>query len=372
MRITAATRPQAIAMWDFSWLERRWPGAGFEDWDAALSQLAERGYDIVRIDAYPHLVSAGPDRTWTLRPRWTQQSWGAQSMVQVQVLPALLDFIRTAAQHGIEVALSSWFREDLEDSRMLIQQPADMANAWLATLHAIHDAELLEHIVMVDLCNEFPQPAWAPFLYGTDLGKGYRRGHPLVGAWMRESIDTVRASFPSLDYTYSFSDRYDDVEEADVSALDVIEPHIWMAGVSDFNKLVGYNFERFETTGYDNLVIRGRSTYEKHRTRLDNELLAEIDRVAQWSRNTNKLLVTSEGWSVIDYKDWPGLDWEWVKSLNERVIGYALRTGRWTALATSNFCAPQFVGMWRDIDYHQRLTMAIHNSSVDPSPNPRG
>jgi hypothetical protein len=26
----------AIAMWNFSWLERRWPGAGYEDWDRAL------------------------------------------------------------------------------------------------------------------------------------------------------------------------------------------------------------------------------------------------------------------------------------------------------------------------------------------------
>lgn len=24
---------RAITMWDFSWLERRWPGAGYEDWD---------------------------------------------------------------------------------------------------------------------------------------------------------------------------------------------------------------------------------------------------------------------------------------------------------------------------------------------------
>ncbi|MDR1800091.1 MAG: hypothetical protein LBR19_09490, partial [Bifidobacteriaceae bacterium] len=26
-------------MWDFSWLERRWPGGGYEDWDEALGAL---------------------------------------------------------------------------------------------------------------------------------------------------------------------------------------------------------------------------------------------------------------------------------------------------------------------------------------------
>ena len=31
--------PRAITMWDFSWLERRWPGAGYEDWDQVFTSL---------------------------------------------------------------------------------------------------------------------------------------------------------------------------------------------------------------------------------------------------------------------------------------------------------------------------------------------
>ena len=57
-RLLARGRPLAITMWDFSWLERRWPGAGYEDWNVALDELAARGYDAVRIDAYPHLVAS--------------------------------------------------------------------------------------------------------------------------------------------------------------------------------------------------------------------------------------------------------------------------------------------------------------------------
>lgn len=45
--------PLAITMWDFSWIERRWDSAGFEDWNAALDGVKERGYDAVRIDAFP-------------------------------------------------------------------------------------------------------------------------------------------------------------------------------------------------------------------------------------------------------------------------------------------------------------------------------
>jgi hypothetical protein len=35
--------PRAITMWEFSWIERHWPGAGYEDWDRALDELRERG-----------------------------------------------------------------------------------------------------------------------------------------------------------------------------------------------------------------------------------------------------------------------------------------------------------------------------------------
>ena len=81
--MTSLPHPRAITMWDFSWLERRWAGAGYEDWDRALAELAERGYDSVRIDAYPHLIAADPTRSWTLLPQWNQQAWGAQSIISV-------------------------------------------------------------------------------------------------------------------------------------------------------------------------------------------------------------------------------------------------------------------------------------------------
>ena len=43
----------------------------------------------------------------------------------------------------------------------------------------------------------------------------------------------------------------------------------------------------------------------------------------------------------------------------------AAASGRWVAMATSNFCGPQFVGMWRDIDWHRRLTEKIKSAPID-------
>jgi hypothetical protein len=54
--IRRLNHPVAIAMWDFSWLLRRHPHGGFENYDRALDELAERGYNAVRIDVFPHLV----------------------------------------------------------------------------------------------------------------------------------------------------------------------------------------------------------------------------------------------------------------------------------------------------------------------------
>lgn len=364
-------RMRAVTMWDFSWLERRWPGAGYEDWDTALDELVERGYDTVRIDAYPHLVQADPTKTWELPPMWSTQAWGAPALVSVQVVPQLTDFIAAAARHGVGVALSTWFRKDVDDTRMRIERPADVADAWITTLRVIEAAGLLDEIVYVDLTNEFPLPPWAPWFYGTDEGVADPVTHPRVQAWMAESVGRVRAAYPGLDITYSFSEGVRTLREADVSGLDLLEPHLWMAGVSDYYEKVGYDYERFDPVGYENVVARGRAVYEADQERYDEAIFTEIDLAADWSREVGKPLVTTECWSIIDYKDWPGLDWDWVKDLNERAVRRAADTGRWVGLATSNFCGPQFVGMWRDVAYHQRLTTAIHGARLDDDLLPR-
>src|SRR5215831_737091 len=85
--------PRAITMWEFSWIERRWPGAGYEDWDEALDELVERGYDAVRIDAFPHLVSADPAKLWTIRSDGQDGDWGAPADVDIHVTDTLIEFI---------------------------------------------------------------------------------------------------------------------------------------------------------------------------------------------------------------------------------------------------------------------------------------
>ena len=359
VRLRDLQHPLAITMWDFSWLERRWPGAGYEDWDRILDELALRGYDAIRIDPYPHLVSAAPERTWELIPVWSVQDWGSPAKNRVRVQPALNQFIRKCADRGLRVALSTWFRQDTGNTRMKIRTPEDHGRIWTKTLDSIAGDRLTKHLLYVDLCNEFPLDVWAPF-----LPKKMKRASPRGTNWMRDAVAVVRRAYPDLDYTFSFTSEYDTWRKQDVSMLDFLELHIWMAQSSEFNKEIDYRYDRFDLKGYEHIVDRAKPLYLSKPEYWKSKLRDRIQLAADWSRASGRPLITTECWGLVDYKDWPLLEWGWIKDLCETGVRTAAATGRWTAIATSNFCGPQFVGMWRDVAWHKRLTDLIHSSAV--------
>lgn len=367
MKLKIYEHPLAITMWDFSWLERRWPGAGYEDWGQALDELKERGYDAVRIDCYPHLLAKDPTGTWELLPEWSVQVWGAPAVTRIYDIQGhLVEFIRLCKERNLLVAISTWFREDRANVRMDIKTPEDLADIWLNVLRLLDREGLLDTIYLVDFCNEFALDCWAPFLPAAVGRKWVARSSEEGTHWMRESIAIVKEHYPELAYCFSITNEFDTYKEQDVSFMDVLELHLWMAQKSwtDFYEQVGYNFERFDASGYTNLALKGEELYRSNPEHWKQGLKTAIDTAADWSRISGKPIVTTECWGVVDFKDWPLLNWDWVKELCEFGVTEALKTGRWASLATSNFCGPQFVGMWRDIEWHQRLTEKIHQSKV--------
>lgn len=356
--ITLGGKAHAITMWDFSWLERRWPGAGYESFETALDELCERGYTATRIDAYPHLVAAGLETEWELLPVWNQQAWGAPAKVRVRVQPTLNEFLAACRKRDLKVALSTWFREDTSERRLMIPSAEAHAAIWEATLRSIPE-DLHDVLLFVDFCNEWPQTIWAPFFRNEP-------GAPNDGwytetslRWMRESVTILRRSFPDLPLTYSFAFGFREGRQADLGFLDLLEPHVWLANNSDFNDRVDYHFEKFETRGFENLVARGEALYRADPAHWHQCLRNAIEDRAAWSREQDKPLVTTEAWAVIDFKDGPGLNWDWVKDLTMVGVEAAIATGRWAGICTSNFCGPQFVGMWRDLEWHREATQRI-------------
>jgi hypothetical protein len=362
-----AKHPRAITMWEFSWIERRWPGAGFEDWDRALDELCERGYNAVRIDPFPHLLAADPHKEWTLWPEWNTQCWGAPDVTRIVLLPALFEFLGKCKQRGVMVGLSTWYRKDDADTRMRITSPEVMAANWVKTLGLIEQAGFLGSILYTDLCNEWPGDDWAPFVqphisYGD-------WDQPVSLAWMPKAIALVRAQYPQVPLLFSVAggDRTSFTQH-DLSYFDLLDPHIWMAQSrgGEFYRLTDYQYQRFDPKGYTNLSLKAAAVYRARPEYWQEGLTQTIDEFADVSRQIHMPLITTECWGVVDYKDWPLLQWDWVQELCVLGAQHAASTGRWLAMASSNFCEPQFVGMWRDKLWHQRVTAIIKGAEIAP------
>lgn len=358
-KLLTGKHPYAITMWDFSWLERRWPGAGYEDWDVALDELVERGYNAVRIEAYPHLIWIDPEKVWSLKPVWTTQVWGAPAPCQVQVQPNLNIFIRKCAQRGIKVGLSTWMRQDIDDSFSKIKTPEDLAKMWEVTLATI-DEDLMEHILYVDLCNELPIKLYTPFL-PEEIDRN--RSHEPMQRWMKDSIEGLRTVYPDIPMTIS-SAMLPDWDKEDNSYMDLIDPHIWMSSGEFYGK-IGYSYQLHDPVGYENVQKYAKKLYLEDKAYWQKNLAEKIEAVIAYSKEHNLPVMTTECWAITDYKDWPMLDWDWVKELCEIGTVKAAESGRWNAVSTSNFCGPQFVGMWRDVEWHKKLTDIIKSAVID-------
>ena len=83
---------------------------------------------------------------------------------------------------------------------------------------------------------------------------------------MSETIEILRKHYPDLKYTFSFTTEYERWESKD--------PDHWKG-----------------------------------------KLKEGIEILAEWSRVSGKPVITTECWGIVDYKDWPLLNWDWIKEL---------------------------------------------------------
>jgi hypothetical protein len=276
------------------------------------------------------------------------------------VQPSLNEFIRKCASRNIQVALSTWWREDKDRLASQIKNPEQLGALWVKALDSIAAEGLLQHIEFVDLNNEFPISYWTPYLKNELV-----RNSPQGKQWMTDSINVVREHYPQLKYTFSFTTEYENCLVEDVSSLDLLELHCWIIHFSDFYKRIGFEYTPWGHEQFRKIVSSGAKEYYSNKQEYQEKLSKGIELLAEWSRISGKPIGTTECWGPIDYKDYPMLEWSWVKEICAFGTIQAAKQGRWKYIATSNFCGPQFNGMWRDIEWHRKLTGIIKKASLD-------
>ena len=375
-------------MWEFSWLVRRGGDeAEYADWGRVLDEAAARGYDCLRIDAFPHLVAAGADgrrpARHTVLPQKKRFMWGNHAPVTADVGAALVAFVGECRDRGIAVALSTWFRDDARGRRDEVRLPADYARVWAETLALLDGHGLLDAVAWVDLCNEFPMDEWAwgaaPAIYGSrragNAGLLTRRSQPWTPAMKRtmeqffdDGIGPLRARWPGLRYTYSFSAfRSDDVQTLDVSAFDLAEPHVWASDDEGFLRESLQILPLFLVPGGVRLHARRAARLWPERRAAWTEILdRRTDYWAGWAEARGLPLATTEGWGPINYADVPaagGAEWGWVKEICEVGVELAVEKG-WRGVSTSNFAQPHFRGMWADVAWHRDLNRLIRGTDA--------
>lgn len=376
-------------MWEFSWLVRRQaPQDEYSNWNKVLDEALDRGYTCLRIDAFPHLVAEG-DMNVTILPQPDFFMWGNnQKNVSVNPYRDLVTFMQLATSKGFVFGLSTWLVPDSLDRRGAVRVPSDLHRIWNATLHLLQKNDLLKQVIWVDLLNEFPVGQWSPGIWKTVFGVPWPEQNvglqnALLGAtlplpWTRgiferanqfltDVIPTLKADFPSLNYTFSMQGNgisSANIQKLNTSAFDIAELHLWL---SDDLRFFLQSGQTLMMSGpfprnLEMVAPRSQRLYVQHRKTFTERLAKHIDYWHDWAAARKLPVYTTEAWGPVNYDDVPGdtegAYWGWVKDIGEFGLRHALCRG-WLGVTTSNFAEPHFPGMWSQAQWHRNQTATI-------------
>src|SRR5260370_39039768 len=96
-------------------------------------------------------------------------------------------------------------------------------------------------------------------------------------------------------------DRPENYLEHDLSAFDLLDPHIWMGQQNDgeFYTLAGYAYERFDAKGFTNLSLKAEDVYRSRPQYWQKALVPAIDRHTKVSRKIKMPLITTDCWGIV-------------------------------------------------------------------------
>lgn len=365
------------AMWDYSWLKMHHEGGAFEDFGKVLDELQERGFNTVRIDCFPLVIGKlNDDNSRVTFGADPTAAWGfTDAEHQHTPIRELLDFMEAAKARGIYVILSSW-GSTVQAYPNLRQEYTNrdlFREAWNRVLDHLGEADLLEHVLYVDLDQEFPY--WSPFqdelkLVGSQDPSRSNVRPPY--SWTDGQRDYVRRLFdemlkhfqnqhPALRFTFSLTSHFADVRDMRYDALDVLEVHLYDIGKRILNRTGFYEMER----------IRGQYDYTAYQTRIDKTLAAirpmmlgemrnRLSFVRDWGREIAAPVVTTEAWGPWWHMDNATLRWDWLADWCAECVVLAAEYRLW-GITPWQFAHPYWEN-WSDVEWYQKVNASFLQS----------
>lgn len=378
-------RRAAIAMWDYSWLKGHYAGASFADFDLVTDELLSRGFNTVRIDAFPWIIGRlrSPDETVTI-PGNPLANWGLCDRDRPHaVARELAEFMGITQRKGIYVILSTW---GVTCPQYPGTTPGEFLMVWEKTLAFLHERGLLKHVLYIDLDQEFPYfspnrtklnelaavPASANG--AMDAMAAADRREPQRGcAWNDAQLDFVgdlfnrslahfQRLYPAQRFTFSLTSFWSECRLLNLKSLDVLELHCWVHG-SRFDNRTGFN---------DLVKDRGLHEYADYQRRIDetlasmrpmllHEMHQRLATAAEWASELSAPLTTTEAWGPWWHMDHPSLRWDWLRDWCAECNCLAGQYGFWGSTPW-NYSHPYWDN-WKDIAWYREVNHAFLQSS---------
>jgi hypothetical protein len=163
------SHPLAICMWDYSWLQCGHPGGQFHDLPRRVAEAAERGYDTLRVDVFPHFYlkreHTFPEQGMDRRVR----TWGdvlQKGGYTVDVRRKVIELADLCRRHKLRLALDTWMSfavlgPQLNGAKFFPRRQEeklcrDWADTWAKALRLMRDDGVLERAAWVAPLNEVP------------------------------------------------------------------------------------------------------------------------------------------------------------------------------------------------------------------------
>jgi len=374
-----------IAMWDFSWLYQHYTGGFFEDYDKVTNELIERGFNTVRIDAFPLVIGKMESNNQEVTIEGDPlRNWGASDKDRKHaVVTELLEFMKITKEKNISVILSSWGQGALEfpDIKKDYANPKNHWKAWEKVLDILKKHELLSHVVYVDIDQEFPY--FSPVSHELERLGQVKKEHPasdkaameaagrnrdsfdrfywnmrqmnFVRNYLNSTLIHFQQKYPELRFTFSFTSFWKEVRAMNIKSFDVLELHFWLSQSERFNTRSGFPGLKKDRGNHDykDYMDRLKKTMLSSRPMLMKDMHNRLAWAKEWSEEIGAPLTTTEAWGPWWHMDHKDLDWEWLYDWCEEGMQLSSEYQLW-GTTPWNYSHPYWEN-WKNIIWYNKV-----------------